>query len=445
MPEQFPQQRQLTEYPGNHLLTNIGVWSPDAHWLVYDTRTSLDGSVFDGLTIERVNVHSGRVEQLYRATAGAHCGVATYHPILDQVVFILGPEHPTADWQYGPAHRQGVLVDCTRPNLARNLDARNLVAPFTPGALRGGTHVHTFSPDGSLVASTYEDAVLQQQAAEKAYDTLAETSQKNLRGVAVSLVGNPVTVPQTHCRNHCGEAFTVLATRLHDQPQPGSDQISRACEEGWIGVNGYLRADGTRQSRALAFQGSVVAETGAPLVEAFVLDLPEQPLKLVGTNPELAGTSTTRPQPPAAVQQRRLTFTSNRRFPGLSGPRHWLRSSPDGSSIAFLAKAEDGTVQLFSVDPGQAQVRQITQGVHSVSSAFSFSPCGNLIACVADSSVFIAEVHSNHMRRLTPRDASCPPRAEACVFSPCGQRVAFMRTLRNAGGEFNQLFTVEVL
>jgi hypothetical protein len=37
---------------------------------------------------------------------------------------------------------------------ARNLDARDLLPPFTPGALRGGTHVHQFSPDGMIVSST---------------------------------------------------------------------------------------------------------------------------------------------------------------------------------------------------------------------------------------------------------------------------------------------------
>ena len=48
--------------------------------------------------------------------------------------------------------------------VARNLDARDLLPPFTPGALRGGTHVHQFSPDGHVVSSTYEDHVLVRNA-----------------------------------------------------------------------------------------------------------------------------------------------------------------------------------------------------------------------------------------------------------------------------------------
>ncbi len=71
----------------------------------------------------------------------------------ETVVFILGPERPTDDWQYAPYHRQGVLVDTKQPGVARRLDARNILPPFTPGALRGGSHVHVFDPSGSGLAT----------------------------------------------------------------------------------------------------------------------------------------------------------------------------------------------------------------------------------------------------------------------------------------------------
>jgi hypothetical protein len=32
--------------------------------------------------------------------------------------------------------------------------------PFTPGALRGGSHVHVFSPNGENVSFTYNDHVM---------------------------------------------------------------------------------------------------------------------------------------------------------------------------------------------------------------------------------------------------------------------------------------------
>lgn len=59
-------------------------------------------------------------------------------------------------------------------------------------------------------------------------------------------------------------------------PEVGSDQISRAYEEGWIGNEGYLKPDGTRQRWALAFIGDTVGDKGAKVPEIFIVDLPEQ-------------------------------------------------------------------------------------------------------------------------------------------------------------------------
>src|SRR5262245_16085733 len=104
-------ERQVTRHPSGHILTNIGVWSPDSEWLVYDTRSDAAGSKFDGDRIEMVNVATGEVKVLYQARHGAHCGVATFHPRQNKVIFILGPEDPTSDWHYCAWHRQGVIVD----------------------------------------------------------------------------------------------------------------------------------------------------------------------------------------------------------------------------------------------------------------------------------------------------------------------------------------------
>src|SRR4051794_27159930 len=150
-------ETQVTDNPTNHILTNVNVWSPDGKWMVYDTRADPAGEKFDGATIEIVNVETHEVRELYRAQNGAHCGVATFSPKENRVVFILGPEHPTEDWQYNAFHRQGVMVDIDRTGIAIPLDARDITPPFTPGALRGGSHVHVFDADGQWVSFTYED------------------------------------------------------------------------------------------------------------------------------------------------------------------------------------------------------------------------------------------------------------------------------------------------
>ncbi len=436
-------ERRLTFAPRGHMLTNTAVWSPDSRWLVFDTRSAIDGSVFDGTQIGRVDVVTGRVETLYESRAGACCGAVTASPADDRVFFILGPERPSADWSYGPTRRQGVIVHASRPGFAAPLDARDLVAPYTPGALRGGTHVHVCHGDGTLVSSTYEDAVLETPLIHASSRLAVPRSrQRNMRGVAVSVCGRPVRVPATHDRNHDGTAFTVLVTELTDDPRPGSDEISRACEEGWIGVAGYDRGDGTRQRHALAFQGTVTATTGAVYPEVFLVDLPDHPrdLEIPGARP-LAGTPTTRAAPPRGLVQRRLTHTADRSHPGLSGPRHWLRSSPDGSRIACLMCDEAGVVQLFTVSPCGGEPSQLTRDPWPVASAFSWSPAGDRIAYVADGSVMTVDASTGESRRLThPTTGPTAPRPEACVFAPDGKAIAYMRTLPTAAGALNHIF-----
>ena len=256
-------EKQITRGPGGRILTNCNVWSPDGQWIVYDTRSDAEGAVFDGTTIEMVHVGTGEVRRLYESRHGAYCGVATFHPHKDLVVFILGPERPRPDWAYAPSHRQGVFVDVGAPGVADALDARDLTAQ-TPGALRGGSHVHVFSPDGAWVSFTYNDALLAALSGDDGggYDP-------DQRNVGVSVPCGPVRVPEGHARNHDGAYFTVLATRTTARPRPGSDDISQALEEGWIGHDGYRRADGTRQRRALAFQGQVTGADGTPFREVF--------------------------------------------------------------------------------------------------------------------------------------------------------------------------------
>lgn len=433
----MPQARQITTAPHGHVLTNCGVWSADSRWIVYDVRSTPDGSTFDGTRIERVEVDTGRVEVLYESRDGACCGVVTVSPVDDRVAFILGPERPTAGWSYGAARRQGVVVRASSPGEAEPLDARDLVAPFTAGALRGGTHVHVFSPDAAAVSFTYEDDVLERATA---------PAERNLRAVGVSVCGRPTVVPRSHPRNHGGSSFTVLVTRLMDEPRPGSDEIMKAFEEAWVGADGYVRRDGSRQRRALAFQGNVVTDAGRTISEVFVVDLPDDlaGLLVVGDGP-LAGTATTRPAPPHGVRQRRLTFTAARRHPGVQGPRHWLRSSPDGSRIGFLMRDDAGVVQLFTVSPEGGEPRQVTRGATGIASAFTWSPDGRSIACAIDGCIGLVNAETGTLTRLTPpvHDDSAP-RPEACVVSPDGRRIAYSRCVPGNEGVFNQIFVVDV-
>lgn len=430
-------ERQITDAPYGHILTNVGVWSPDGRWIAYDVRSDAAGEKFDGSRIEAVNVETCEIRVLYESRHGAHCGVVTFHPKRWQVVFIHGPENPTPEWSYGPYHRHGALVDWDRPGVATTLDARDLIPPFTAGALRGGSHVHVFNAEGDRVSFTYEDHVL-------ATAVRAPGVESNQRNVGVSVIGKPVTVRTGHPRNHDGAAFTVLVTRTVENPAPGSDEIQKAFEEGWIGTQGYRRQDGTWQRHALAFLGHVRGRGGEVHAEVFVVDLPDD-LSVAGDVP-LQGTERLRPGIPKGVAQRRLTRTGDRKFPGVQGPRHWLRTSPDGSQIAFLMKDDAGVAQLWTVSPNGGEPRQVTRGGDGVTSAFTWSPDGTRVAHVMGGAISVTRVEDGRTERLTVGvDGEDAPRPEACVFSPAGDQIAYVRRPADGNGRrFNQIFVAPV-
>ncbi|WNN44351.1 MULTISPECIES: DUF3748 domain-containing protein [Winslowiella] len=419
-------EKQLTFDDRNHQLTNINVWTADSQWLVYDLRPS--GASFTSLTVERVNCATGATEVLYQATQGAHVGVITASPDLPaRYVCIHGPEHPDSHWQYDFHHRRGVII---QHGQAENLDACDITAPFTPGALRGGSHVHVFSPDGSRLSFTYNDHVMHEWDA-----------REDLRNVGVAVPLHAVCPVKQHPREYDGSHFCVLVSQTSAKPIPGSDEINRAYEEGWIGNQGYRKPDGSQQRWALAFIGDTLSSQGDTLAEVFIVDLPEkmQDYAQAGDWP-LEGSETRLPAPPRGVHQRRLTFSAERRYPGVvSQPRHWLRASPDGSAIAFLMKDDRGIVQLWTVSPNGGAPQQITRSASDIQSAFSWHPQGNALAFICDNSVMLCEVVSGKMQRLTARSDSAPC-GDAVVISPDGQQVAYVRDING----YRQIFTAAI-
>ncbi|ERT13287.1 DUF3748 domain-containing protein [Photorhabdus temperata] len=422
------QERQITFDNRSHQLTNINVWTPDSQWLVYDVRPH--GASFTGLTIEKIHVHGGKTEIIYQAKEGAHVGVVTVSPTEPvRYAFIHGPEFPDEQWHYDFHHRRGVIVSEDLPRKAVTLDAMDITAPYTPGALRGGSHVHVFSPDGSRLSFTYNDHVMHEL--DPALD---------LRNIAVAVPLKSVESPKHHPREHDGSYFSVVVSSTTPQPEPGSDEINRAYEECWVGQAGYRKADGSWQRWALAFIGNTISATGQKVPEVYVVDLSEQDVDyaIAGEKP-LQGTETTLPAPPAGVMQCRLTFTSHKRWPGVvNNPRHWLRASPDGEQIGFLMKDDNDIVQLWTISPNGGEPRQITKGNCGIQSAFSWEGNGQFVAFICDNSVMLCDVQNGQMRRLTERTEQAPS-ADAVVISPDSQHIAFMREVDG----YMQIFLVE--
>ena len=265
---------QLTTEAKGHWLHNTQCFSPDDRWIVYDTRTAEEQIGQTG-SIEKVHTETGQVARMYRTANqtqhGPGVGAATYNPKTSRVLFLHGLRNCSARRPYGFRRRTGVAVDDARRGEPIFLDARDVIEPFTPGALRGGTHAHTFSGDGRWIGFTYQDAVLGELDKSRGWDQL------DLRTVGVSAPLRPVTVDRDpEGENNDGEMFSVLVAKVVSHPRHGSDEIQRAFSDSWIGRTGYVRLDGTRQERAIAFQGHVWDRGGRLISEVFLVDVPDR-------------------------------------------------------------------------------------------------------------------------------------------------------------------------
>jgi len=426
----MPQTIRLTHTPRGHTIANRDCWTFDGRAIAFDLRD--DETRFDSPSIMRVHIDPPnrgrpRCEPVYTSVDASRCGVPTCSGVDDRIVFIQADEPRDDDWHYCAWHRRGVVMHRDQPDTAQTLDARDIVPPFTPGALRGGTHLHTFNHDATAIVSTYEDHLLA--------TSIDPRAQANRRGIAVHVLSTPVTVPKTHPRNHDGTSFTTFVSHLSDDPIPGSDEIAMASGEAWLAGSG----------NRIAMQGTVVDRRGMLCVEIFLITLPDRldDLRIAGNHP-LQGTPTTRPGVPAGVTQRRLTYTSDRVFPGVVGSRHWAVGSPDGSRIGFYMRDDAGTVQFWTVSPDSGETVQVTRNAPEPTSPFTWHPDGSHVAYIADGSVMMVDSRAGRSQRLTPRmPAVDGPTHHACVFSPDGSSIAYMQPVdflvEGQSRRFNQI------
>jgi hypothetical protein len=422
--QSLPKEKQITsDYNYHHDLDNNDNFSPDGKWLVYDTRTD-SGGIAESAKIEKVNVETGEKKILFEIKEnqfwGPGAGAVSYSPKENAVVFIHGlkstQENPYQQWR-----RTGVIIEDANPGVPIFMDARDVTFPFTPGALRGGTHRHEWSGDGNWIGFTYNDAIL------KALED-ATGQKRNLRTIGVSKKIRPVTVDQND-ENISGEWFSALVVRVVPAPQPGSDEISHAAGDSWVGTNGYCRKDGGRQM-ARAFIGTAKNKNGAEVNEVFIVDIPDDITTPSALGP-LEGTKDDFPMPPKGTVQRRLTFTSETTYPGCAGI---VRASPDGSSIIYFAKDENGIEQIFSISPIGGSPKQITAHTSQASGNLRWHPDGQHISYVHEGSIVLCKVGDEPFaERFQKLTAATAPAPSNMVWSPDGKSLAFNRLVTKEG------------
>lgn len=247
--------------------------------------------------------------------------------------------------------------------------------------------------------------------------------------IAITMLDRAVSVRSVSSNNLDG-SFTVVVTDVVDLPEAGSDQIYRAYSEAWI------------DSNRLAFQADVCGRSGKTHSELYVVTLPRDQMR-PGPLP-LEGTETTRCGVPDGVRMQRLTFTDDDCFPGLSGPRHWAIASPDGCWIGCFRRDIAGHSQFLIVNTIDGEMRPISSHPFSATSAFTWHPNGKSVAYVADGSVMQLDLATGEPKRLTPKlEGNEGPTHHACIFSPHGNKIAYMQTVRSSQGSHTQLFCVE--
>jgi hypothetical protein len=428
-------ERQVTfDSAYDHLLDNNDNFSPDDRYLVFDTRTP--AGIHESRLIAKVEIATGKITPLYRPEHASQFGpgvaAASYAHKHDEVVFIHGPLHPSGpDDQYEKHRRVGCIVSGAGGASYRFADARNARPPFTAGALRGGTHRHEFSGDDQWIGFTYNDAVVRAHGLEIGKNL-------DLRTIGVTKLGHPVHVPEAGQFSTDSEGFSVLVVVVTPAPKPGSDEISHAAADSWIGLAGYRRGDGGRQ-RARAFIGTTRDTQGQAVDELFVVDIPED-VTHPGPLGPLEGTATTFPMPPAGTVQRRLTHSERRPFPGCQGI---ARSSADGERISFRMKDAQGAWQIFLIPPRGGQPQQATFVAGGVDTDARWHPSGNAIACVAGKRIFVTNVGPGPGFGHTTVVSERSPNPFALVWSNDGKTLACNRVLRTDGKDVIQIFVID--
>ncbi|MDO6436388.1 DUF3748 domain-containing protein [Cyclobacterium sp. 1_MG-2023] len=419
--QEFWQVKQLTHQKKNHAMDNNQNFSPDDVWIVYDTRPN-EGGIGENAIIEKVNVQSGKTKVVYQTTHaneyGPGVGAVSYHPSKNELVFIHGLPPSSKEKPYAMHRRLGRIVNETT-NSSYWMDSRDVEAPFTAGALRGGTHRHQWSGDGDWLGYTYNDALM--------YDLEEKTGETyNLRTVGVSKrnLKSP-SVSTKKAENFQGEWFSVLVVKVVPNPRPGSEEISKAYSDWWVGQKGYQKADGSRQM-ARAFLGDLKTEKGEKLTEVFIVDIPEK-IDVEGPEGPLAGTSTTMPMPPAGTEVRRLTYTENAKYPGVTTDfRHWVTSAMDGAFLSYLAKDENGIDQVFLIPAIGGEPKQVSFHDTSVQSTVRWHPKAKEFAYVCNNQIFVNTVDEG----MNPGKASAVTESldtapYAVNYSNDGKKIAF--------------------
>lgn len=406
----------LTRSASGHTIHHNGAFSPDDEWIVFDGRND-DTKIGETSTIGMVNIKTGEEKILYKTNNqtkyGPGVGAASFSPKENMVLFIHGLYDANQNKPYDMTRRFGLAIDTNSPMVGIHMDARDIVSPYTAGSLRGGTHSHCWSADGRLVSFTYND----------------EFVDPDLRMVGVMVPHERgVVVPEGKGNNN-GKLYAAVVTDVVREPKWGSDEISKAFDECWVEIKGRYE---------IAFQGNTRNDKGETVTEIFTVGIDPQSIL---DDTMAVGKLGERPQVPKGIKQRRLSRTAK----GLSDLRHWLRSSPDGSTIYALAKDDHGRNQVVQCNVMTGETTYLTDLDFSISSPINISSKGDKVTFVADNNVYVLSLASKKLDKLTSNSPADLKVVGAPVFSRRDDKVAFNQFVIENEIEYIQIKLVDML
>lgn len=405
------QIQHITKSDFGHIIHHNNVFSLDNKWIVYDGRLD-DSKIGETSTIGVVNIETGEERIMYKTENqtqfGPGVGAVSFSPITNDVIFIHGLYSANQGKPYSVSRRVGVGVDIDFPNRIFHYDARDVVAPFVPGSLRGGTHSHCWCGDGRLISFTYND----------------EFVDPDLRVVGVMIPADSDIIVDSVDGNNNGRMYSAIVADVVRNPKIDSDEINKAFDECWVGTNGYLDSAGLHHPYAIAYQGNTLNSKGEVITEIFIVDIDETK---ISADRSAVGVEGERPHVPNGVRSFRLSRT----LKGLSDLRHWLRSSADGQFIYALAKDDKCRNQIISCRTNSGEYQYLTDFDFSISSPINIDYKGEQVAFFADNKMYLYSLLHKKLTCLVDYNSSGIVLIGAPVFSRDNTLLAFNHVVEN--------------
>ncbi|MFO0012764.1 MAG: DUF3748 domain-containing protein [Planctomycetota bacterium] len=418
--------RQWTSQACGHTLNHRQIFSPSGRAAYFDARNA-DPEIMTTDRVGRIDLGTGVIDWVYEVPSpnpfGPGVGAVVCHPQRDQLVFIHGLRNCDAVKPYSATRRFGAMLDAR--DASRSLqpaEARCLVADPPSGALRGGTHAHSWSADGSAISFTYNDAWIEERHRQG-------LGPSDLRTVGVMRTGRPVEAPWQDSENFSGACHAMIVAAVSHSPQPGTDTIVSAREECYLGSG----------QDAIAFLGRVRTAAGDPIDEVFVARWPEPLAFSTSSN---SRDRDGRLHPPDFVRVERVTRSEDRKYPGVRGPRAWLVSSPDGRSVFCPMRDEEDVVQVASVDIASGRFELLTRLAASLESPLALDSRGARISLMSEGRVGIFDIATREIQWGPDLRESLEIRWGAFHFLPCENGLLFHAAPKNRHPRWQQLWTL---